>query len=192
VTTTSRRSRGAARWRGHRSPRPTSTSCSALVEREAVHREVAGHVLDAVELRVLIGVGGVLPRAGPLEGHMPCPAATPTSPPSTTSAASTRGTTGCATTPQTQARWRGGCSARSAAARKSTRAATVALTTAVGARKSAYVMHPADTRGVGRRGGRAVGSCGSRLARNGGVVGRAQPDPRRGVADGSCNGVRTR
>jgi transposase-like protein len=62
----------------------------------------------------------------------------------------------------------------------------------VGARKSAHVTRPADTRAVGRRGGHVVGSCGPRFARGGGVGAREQPDARRGVADGRCSGVRTR
>jgi hypothetical protein len=39
-----------------------------LVEGEAPVREVAGHVLDAVESGVLVGINGLFPGAGALEG----------------------------------------------------------------------------------------------------------------------------
>jgi subtilisin family serine protease len=62
----------------------------------------------------------------------------------------------------------------------------------VGARKSSHVMRPADTRGRARRGGPVVGSCGSRLLRDGGVVVRERPAPGCGAAGDRCSGVRTR
>ena len=40
-----------------------------LVEREAASQVVAGDVLDAVELGLLVGVGGLLPGPGALEGE---------------------------------------------------------------------------------------------------------------------------
>ena len=42
-----------------------------LVKREAPAREPAGHVLDPVQLGVLVRVGGLLPGPGPLEGDLP-------------------------------------------------------------------------------------------------------------------------
>ena len=41
-----------------------------LVEREAPVREGGGDRLDAVQLGLPLRVGGLLPRAGPLEGHL--------------------------------------------------------------------------------------------------------------------------
>ena len=52
--------------------------------------------------------------------------------------------------------------------------------------KSVHVTRPADNRGRGRRDDCAVGSCGFRLARGGGVGAREQPDPGCGVADDRC------
>lgn len=43
---------------------------SELVEREHPLREVPGDVLDAGEFGVPVGVGGLLPRLGPLEGDV--------------------------------------------------------------------------------------------------------------------------
>ena len=41
-----------------------------LVEREAAHREVTGHVVDPVEFGVLVGVGGFLPGPRALEADV--------------------------------------------------------------------------------------------------------------------------
>ena len=41
-----------------------------LVEREAAHREVAGHVVDPVQFGVLVGVGGFLPGTRALEADV--------------------------------------------------------------------------------------------------------------------------
>jgi len=55
----------------------------------------------------------------------------------------------------------------------------------VGARNPAYVMRPADTRGVTRRCGRVVESYGSRLLRDGGVAAGVLPGRGCGAADGA-------
>ena len=54
---------------------------------------------------------------------------------------------------------------------------------------SSHVTRPADTRGAARRAGRAVGRCGSRLSRGGGVVVRERPGRGCGVAGDCCSGA---
>ena len=59
-------------------------------------------------------------------------------------------------------------------------------------RASEHLMRPADIRGRRRPVGRVVGSCGSRLARDGGVVVRERLASGCGVACDRCSGLRTR
>jgi hypothetical protein len=61
----------------------------------------------------------------------------------------------------------------------------------VGARNSAHLMQPADTRGSAHRAGRVVERCESRWWCGGGVVVGERPGRGTGVAGGRCNGART-